>query len=123
MNALTEREIVELVDACGKRVCTTEQHHGCPYGDEGCTDCADRLQADYDKTIKRLLATGDENRAMQRKLDEALKYIPHSCECCSHQRSAGACALLPEGDEFSVDYTDGYDRDDCEHWELRIPTK
>lgn len=123
MDKLTEREIVELMDACGKRVCTTEQHHGCQYGDAGCLDCAERLQADYDKAIKRLLATDDENRALQRRLDEALKYIPHSCECCSQQRDAGRCALLPDGDEFSIDYTEGYDRDDCEHWELRLPTK
>lgn len=80
MEALSEREIAELVDACGKRVCTTEQHHGCPYGDDGCIDCADRLQADYDKSIKRLLAVNDENRSLQRKLDEALKCIPHTSE-------------------------------------------
>ena len=39
------------------------------------------------------------------------------------QRDAGRCALLPDGDEFSINYTEGYDRDDCEHWELRLPTK
>ena len=120
---LPPRETVELVRACEKRVCSTQEHFGCIYGDDGCIDCVERLQADYDKTIKRLLATDDENRALQRRLDEALKYIPHSCECCSQQRDAGRCALLPDGDEFSIDYTEGYDRDDCEHWELRLPTK
>ena len=85
MEALSEREIVELVDACGKRVCTDEQHFGCPYwfkpvpGDET-VGCVDRLQADYDKIIKRLLAVNDENHSLQRKLDEALKCIPHTSE-------------------------------------------
>ena len=51
MSKLSEREIVALVNACGKRVCTTEEHHGCPYGDEGCTDCVERLEAAYDATF------------------------------------------------------------------------
>lgn len=59
MNMLTEREIINLVDACGKRVCTTDQHHDCPYGDDGCTDCVDRLEADYQEAIQKLLALRD----------------------------------------------------------------
>lgn len=112
-------ERAEILDAAKRCVCgERELDYGTP---ENSFKVIGKL------TENRANLEGDamymENRAMQRKLDEALKYIPHSCECCSHQRSAGACALLPEGDEFSVDYTDGYDRDDCEHWELRIPTK
>ena len=49
------REIVELVDACGKRVCSSEEHWDCPYGNEGMTDCVERLEAHYEDTIRKLL--------------------------------------------------------------------
>lgn len=47
---------MELVDACGKRVCTSEEHWNCPYGNEGMTDCAVLLEAAYEDTIEKLLA-------------------------------------------------------------------
>lgn len=49
------RETVELVDACGKRVCSSEEHWDCPYGNEGMTDCVERLEAHYEDTIEKLL--------------------------------------------------------------------
>lgn len=59
MNNLTEREIVDLASKCATRVCTTENHHGCPYGDDGIMDCVERLASDYDATIDRLLDMAD----------------------------------------------------------------
>ena len=59
MNNLTEREIVDLANKCATRVCTTDNHHGCPYGDDGITDCVERLASDYDATIDRLLDMAD----------------------------------------------------------------
>ena len=56
---VNEREIIELADACGRRVCSTEHHHGCPYGDKGLTDCVERLEQDYEASVKRLLALLD----------------------------------------------------------------
>lgn len=50
------RKTVELMDACGKRVCSSEEHWGCPYGNEGMTDCAVLLEAAYEDTIEKLLA-------------------------------------------------------------------
>ena len=50
------RQTVELMDACGKRVCSSEEHWGCPYGDEGMTDCAVLLEAAYEDTVEKLLA-------------------------------------------------------------------
>lgn len=50
------RQTVELVDACGKRVCSSEEHWGCPYGNEGMTDCAVLLEAAYEDTVEKLLA-------------------------------------------------------------------
>lgn len=50
------RQTVELMDACGKRVCSSEEHWGCPYGNEGMTDCAVLLEAAYEDTIEKLLA-------------------------------------------------------------------
>ena len=49
------RQTVELMDACGKRVCSSEEHWGCPYGNEGMTDCAVLLEAAYEDTIEKLL--------------------------------------------------------------------
>lgn len=49
------RQTVELVDACGKRVCTSAEHWNCPYGNEGMTDCVERLEAAYEDTIEKLL--------------------------------------------------------------------
>lgn len=56
---MNEREIVELADACGRRACTTEQHHGCPYGDKGLMDCVERLEQDYEAAVERLLELRD----------------------------------------------------------------
>lgn len=49
------RATVELVEACGKRVCSSEEHWDCPYGNEGMTDCVDRLEVAYEDTIENLL--------------------------------------------------------------------
>lgn len=49
------RATVELVEACGKRVCSSEEHWDCPYGNEGMTDCAVLLEAAYEDTIENLL--------------------------------------------------------------------
>lgn len=59
MNNLTEREIVDLTRKCATRVCTTDNHHGCPYGDDGITDCVERLASDYEATVDRLLDMAD----------------------------------------------------------------
>ena len=59
VNNLTEREIVDLANKCATRVCTTDNHHGCPYGDDGIIDCVERLASDYDATIDRLLDMAD----------------------------------------------------------------
>ena len=50
------RQTVELMDACGKRVCSSEEHWGCPYGNEGMTDCAVLLEAAYEDAVEKLLA-------------------------------------------------------------------
>lgn len=76
MTGLTEREIVELVEACGLRTCSTEHHHGCPYGDEGMMDCVERLERDYDAAIQRLLALRDE---VQGDCDHCANNTPGNC--------------------------------------------
>lgn len=55
MKPLTEREVIVLARQCAMRVCSTEEHHGCPYGDEGMVDCVERLEKDYEEAIDRLL--------------------------------------------------------------------
>lgn len=59
MKPLTEREAIVLAKQCGMRVCSTEEHHGCPYGDESMVDCVERLEADYEAAIDRLLEKAD----------------------------------------------------------------
>lgn len=39
------RQTVELVDACGKRACTSAEHWNCPYGNKNMEDCVERLEA------------------------------------------------------------------------------
>lgn len=56
---LTSREIIDIANKCASRICTTENHHGCPYGDDGIIDCVERLSNDYDATIERLLNMED----------------------------------------------------------------
>lgn len=65
MKPLTEREVIVLARQCGMRVCSTEEHHGCPYGDESMVDCAERLEKDYEEAIERALELMDEVRAGQ----------------------------------------------------------
>ena len=55
----------------------------------------------------------------QEQRDKAVEDIPHNCGYCQHALCSGACKLLPDGDEFSPDYTEGFDRDNCEYWEWR----
>lgn len=50
------RQTVELVDACGKRACTSAEHWNCPYGNKNMEDCVERLEAAYEDTIEKLLA-------------------------------------------------------------------
>ena len=52
MKPLTEREVIVLARQCGMRACNTEEHHGCPYGDESMVDCVERLEADCEAAIK-----------------------------------------------------------------------
>lgn len=49
------RQTVELVDACGKRACTSAEHWNCPYGNKNMEDCVERLEAAYEDTIEKLL--------------------------------------------------------------------
>lgn len=49
------RQTMDLVSACARRACTTEQHWDCPYGNEGMADCIERLDAVYTETMERLL--------------------------------------------------------------------
>ena len=67
MKPLTEREVIELAWQCGIRACSTEEHHGCPYGDEGMVDCVERLEKDYEEAIDRLLVL---NRGGQQLLGD-----------------------------------------------------
>ena len=68
------RATVELVDACGKRVCSGEEHWDCPYGNEGMTDCAVLLEAAYEDTIENLLQLAESLSADD--VVPAVRWIP-----------------------------------------------
>lgn len=60
----------------------------------------------------------DELSLVEAERDAAIEDVPHDCEHCKYAEVNGACKLLPDGDQFSPDYTDGFDRDgNCDHWE------
>lgn len=79
------------------------------------------IGADFlDELFKRLEGVKSENAVLREKLAAAVKDIPHDCGHCLHKKSnVGHCALLPDGDEFSPDYTEGFNRDDCDFWAWR----
>lgn len=66
---MTDREIVELVNQCGKRVCSTDEHHSCPFGNEGMVDCVERLEAAYDETIRNLLNIAEEREWIREEIE------------------------------------------------------
>lgn len=72
------RKTVELTDACGKRVCSSEEHWNCPYGNENSEDCVDRLQEAYEDTVENLLQLTEaliSGRAEDQDLVNALRCI------------------------------------------------
>ncbi len=81
----------------------------------GTTEAA-RTIRNFNRRIKPPL---EEIERLAQERDAAIEEIPHNCDYCENAQASGACTLLPEGDECSPDYTEGYDRDDCEHWEWR----
>lgn len=70
----------------------------------------------FEGSIMRHLTT--RLACVEAERDAAITDVAHDCEHCKHATGNGACKLLPGGDEFSPDYTDGFDRDgNCDHWE------
>ena len=104
---MTDREIVELVNQCGKRVCSTDEHHGCPFGDEGMVDCVERLEAAYDETIRKLLELSDAQNEGRVTVKE------RNCGTCRWCGSfAGICANRESRNHMrKVKRSDS-----CEHW-------
>lgn len=97
---LTDRGLHQLAERCGRRVCTTGEHHDCPYGDEGLTDCVDRLEKDHEDMVLRLLERDD--IAVGGPVDgDAMRYVgaimqaeeDDSCERCDNEE----CAARGEG--------------------------
>jgi hypothetical protein len=80
MEELKPAEILKAVQTCGASFCTTD-HHKCPYGDEGCIDCVDRLEAGFealiaagDDLIIRRAAPENDYAALKAKYDEINRY-------------------------------------------------
>nr|DAQ35632.1 MAG TPA: hypothetical protein [Caudoviricetes sp.] len=55
MKKLKPSEILKCMDFCGNALTCTTENHACVYGDEGCIDCVERLEAD----IQTLIDAGD----------------------------------------------------------------
>ena len=67
-------------------------------------------------------AQAAEVERMTAAYNAAVADINQDCTHCNYAVENGACRLLPEGDQFSPDYTEGFDRDgNCEHWQWRGP--
>ena len=107
---LTDREIVELTRACGKRVCSTDEHFGCPFGDEGMVDCVERLGAAYDDTVDRLLELSDAKRegriVIKKRICGTCRWREQFVGTCFNGESPH-CADTVEGG------------DSCDHWEAK----
>lgn len=93
----------------------------------GCDSCP--ANNPYYKSLAKYENTGltpdeierlqSENAQLRERLDRAVEGIEHSCRMCAYTRDDGGCKLLPDGDAYSIDYTDGFDRDYCENWQWR----
>ena len=82
----------------------------------------EKMQAENER-LKKAIQEWVDGKCISQKyllmIGKLQRDIPHNCEYCGHRRADGGCKLLPDGDAFSPDYTEGFDRDDCEHWEWR----
>lgn len=82
----------------------------------------EELQAENER-LKKAIQEWVDGKCISQKyllmIGQLQRDISHNCEYCGHKRADGGCKLLPDGDAFSPDYTEGFDRDDCEHWEWR----
>lgn len=56
MDELKPSEVLKCMQLCGNALTCTTDDHECAYGDEGCMDCVDRLDAD----IQTLVDAGDD---------------------------------------------------------------
>ena len=85
-------------------------------------DAIERLQAENER-LKRAIQEWVDGKCISKKyllmIGKLQRDIPQNCDYCRYKRKDGGCKLLPDGDRFSPDYTEGFDRDECEHWEWR----
>ena len=85
-------------------------------------DAIEKLQAENER-LKRALQEWIDGKCISEKyllmIGRLQRDVPQNCEYCRYKRKDGGCKLLPNGDAFSPNYTEGFDRDDCEHWEWR----
>lgn len=90
--------------------------------EENAADAIEKLQAENER-LKRALQEWIDGKCISEKyllmIGRLQRDVPQNCEYCRYKRKDGGCKLLPDGDAFSPDYTEGFDRDDCEHWEWR----
>lgn len=109
---MNEREIIELAEACGRRVCDSEHHHGCPYGDESMVDCVERLERDYDAAIQRLLTLADANTED--------KSAPTTYTCIDREHNTWQCGACGHMEAFEADGPMENGWDFCPHCARRI---
>lgn len=90
--------------------------------EENAADAIEKLQAENER-LKKALQEWIDGKCISEKyllmIGRLQRDVPKNCEYCRYKRKDGGCKLLPDGDAFSPDYTEGFDRDDCEHWEWR----
>ena len=101
--------------------------HYCPHEkmktlEENAADAIEKLQAENEQ-LKKALQEWIDGKCISEKyllmIGRLQRDVPQNCDYCRYKRKDGGCKLLPDGDKFSPDYTEGFDRDDCEHWEWR----
>lgn len=90
--------------------------------EENAADAIEKLQEENER-LKKALQEWIDGKCISEKyllmIGRLQRDVLQNCEYCRHKRKDGGCKLLPDGDKFSPDYTEGFDRDDCEHWEWR----
>ena len=102
MEELKPAEILKAVQTCGNSFCTTD-HHECPYGDDGCIDCVDRLEADFEA----LIDAGDDliirRAAPENKPDNAGLHVKYDVRKVSDGSVVNNCFVLrPDRDPAAI---------------------
>lgn len=110
------------MDLCGNALTCTTDNHACAYGDEGCIDCVDRLEADIQALIDAgdnliLIRAAPESKPLTldelRQMDGEPVWVEHFDSPCSIKQPGEWLILKSCNPTVEHPYVDFKDRSLC----------